>query len=133
MIRFNWDIIKLHTGSNPKKILQYFENVFVLKGAMYEFLEQNKWAKQIYTDRADKNNFLLNIDQLIRNEDKATDEERYVYLDLASRRDYFTYLNTKGTVSFLPIWKSPYEVDKLKLNRLLSLESNNIYFIYEGE
>lgn len=133
MIRYNWDIIKLHTGSNPEKILKYFENVYVLKGAMYDFLEQNKWAKRIYADNTDKSSFLIDIDQLIRNNDNATNDERFVYLDLASKRDYFTYLNTKGSVVFLPLWKSHYEVDKLKLNRLLTIESNNIYFLYENE
>ena len=133
MIRYNWDIIKLHTGSNPEKILKYFENVYVLKGAMYGFLEQNTWAKRIYAADTDKNSFLIDIDQLIRNNDNATNDERFVYLDLASKRDYFTYLNTKGSVVFLPLWKSHYEVDKLKLNRLLTIESNNIYFLYENE
>jgi len=133
MIRYNWEVIKKHTKGDASKILKYFENVFVLKGEMYSFLEQNSWAKSIYISTEDKNSFLLDIDQLIINADNATDEERVVYLDLASKRDYFTYMNTRGTVIFLPLWKNTYPVDKLKLNRLLNIESKNIYFLYENE
>jgi len=133
MIRYNWEVIKKHTKGDASKILKYFENVFVLKGEMYSFLEQNSWAKSIYISTEDKNSFLLDIDQLIINADNATEEERVVYLDLASKRDYFTYMNTRGTVIFLPLWKNTYPVDKLKLNRLLNIESKNIYFLYENE
>ena len=133
MIKFNWEVIKKYTNKDPEKVLKYFENVFVLKGSMFDFLTENRWAMSIYVDKSDKNNYLLDIDQLIINETNATEMERYVYLDLASKRDYFTYMNTKGTVTFLPLWKNTYEVDKLKLNRLLNIESNNIFFIYEGE
>ena len=133
MIKFNWEVIKKYTNKDPEKVLKYFENVFVLKGGMFDFLTENRWAMSIYVDKSDKNNYLLDIDQLIINETNATEMERYVYLDLASKRDYFTYMNTKGTVTFLPLWKNTYEVDKLKLNRLLNIESNNIFFIYEGE
>lgn len=136
MIKYNWDIIKKYTKNDPKKILDYFSNVYVQQGTMYDFLVLNRWAKSIQQDTTTKNSYILNIQELINNDLNATIDEQFVYLDLASKRDIFTYYNTKGRAIFLPYWKVSdiyTDIDRLKLNRLLMINENNIEFIYEGE
>jgi hypothetical protein len=132
MITYNWEAIKKYSKNDISKILEYFTNVYVLKGTMYEYLLKNKWAAAA---NIPGNNYILNIDDLILNDLNATKEEQYVYLDLASRRDLFTYHNTKGKVIFLYTWKIEkyYNIQQLKTNRLLNIDDNNIYLVYEGD
>ena len=56
----------------------------------------------------------------------ATIEERIVYLYLAGKRDYLEY-KRRGT-AYIPVEFSDLPVEKLKLNRLLTIENNIIYF-----
>jgi exosome complex RNA-binding protein Rrp4 len=135
MIRYNWEDIKKHTKNDITKILSYFSNVYVFQGTMYNFLKAHNWAAKIYNSKTEKDSYILNINDLVYNELNATSDEQYVYLDLASKRDIFTYYNTKGKVIFLPYWKIEkyYNMNALKTNRLLMIDSDNIYLIYEGE
>lgn len=135
MIKYNWEDVQKYTNNNIEKILDYFTNVYVLKGTMYDYLVKRSWAASIYNSKKPKNSYLLNIDDLIKNEENATPDEQYVYLDVASKRDMFTYHNTKGRVTFIPIWKLEkyYNINALKTNRLLMIGENNVYLIYEGE
>lgn len=135
MIKFNWEELKKYSNNDIDKILEYFTNVYVLKGTMYEYLLNNSWAAAAQNSKKPKSNYILNIDELILNELNATKEEQYVYIDLASKRDLFTYYNTKGRVVFLVTWKVEkyYNIHTLKTNRLLNIDENNIYLVYEGE
>jgi len=132
MITYNWEELKKHSKNDISKILEYFTNVYVLKGTMYDYLLTHKWAAAAHQPGS---NYILNIDDLILNDLNATREEQYVYLDLASKRDLFTYHNTKGRVVFLYTWKVEkyYNIQQLKTNRLLNIDDNNIYLIYEGD
>ena len=105
MIKYNWEDIKKYTKNDINKILDYIANVYVLQGTMYDYLVKHSWASQIYNSKNAQNSYLLNPKEFIINSENATPEEQYVYLDLASKRDLFTYHNTKGKVIFLPIWK----------------------------
>jgi len=135
MIKFNWEELKKYSNNDIDKILEYFTNVYVLKGTMYEYLLNNNWAAAVQNSKKPKSNYILNIDELILNDLNATKEEQYVYIDLASKRDLFTYYNTKGRVVFLVTWKVEkyYNIQTLKTNRLLNIDENNIYLVYEGE
>jgi hypothetical protein len=135
MIKYNWEDLKKYTNNDISKILEYLSNVYVLKGTMYDYLLKHKWAAKIYNSKETKSSYLLNVDDLVLNSLNGTKDEQYVYLDLASKRDIFTYYNTKGNVIFLPVWKVEeyYNLNTLKSNRLLTIDSNNIYLIYEGE
>ena len=136
MIKFNWEDIKKYTNNNPEKIIEYFGNVYVYKGTMFDFISNNEWAAKIYKQNSEKESFIININDLIKNETKATVQEQYVYLDLASKRNIFTYQNTKGNVNFIPYWKVSdvyTDLDRLRLNRLLIINDKNIHFIYEGD
>ena len=119
MLEFNWEELQKHTQKDPDKIIDYLANVYVNSGTMYDFLSRKEWAQKIYNSKTAKNNYILNLEGLIKNEHRAISSEQYVYLDLLSRRDKFTYYNTKGSVNFLPIWKvkDVYNVDILKTNR----------------
>ena len=133
MIRYNWKDIVKYSNNDIHKILDYFTNCFVLKGTMYDYLNKKSWAQRIFTSKSEKNSYLLNVDNLIKNAENATTTEQYVYLDLASKRDIFTYFNTKGRVAYLQKWKigDSYILKQLETNRLLNIDDNNIHFYYE--
>ena len=135
MIEYNWKELRKYSNDDIKKILEYFTNVYVLKGTMYDYLLNHKWAASVYNSIEPKMNYILNIDELVLDDSGATDEEKFVYLDLASMRDLFTYHNTKGRVIFLVNWKVEkyYNINALKTNRLLNIDDNNIYLVYEGD
>ncbi len=136
MIKYNWEVIKKYTKNDPERILDYFANVYVLKGTMYNYLNSKTWARNIYNNNEERSSYLLNVDDLIKNVLNGTKDEQYVYLDLASQRDLFTLYNTKGKVNFIPYWKVQHkytDLDRLRLNRLLEIDENNIHFVYEGE
>ena len=123
-----------NTNSDIDKIKDYFINMHVLKGMQTEFLLANEWAKKIYNAPL-KDSYIMNLDGFIDNNLRATKVEQFVYLDLLSRRNTFTYFNTRGKVTYLTVWKAEkqYDIDKLKANRLLNIEDNDIYFVYEQE
>lgn len=136
MIRYNWGAIKKYTKQDMKKILAYFHNVYVDNTDIQKYLLNNEYARKITKENAiPGQSFMLNLDGFLGNHINATKDEMYVYLDLVSKRDFFTYLNTKRKVNYLPTWKvvEDYDIDKLKTNRLLYVDENNIYFVYEGE
>lgn len=122
------------TNNDIDKILEYFKNVHYLDNAK-GFVMDHRWAATLFTSRDPRENYLINVEGLILNSMRATKEEIFVYLDLASRRDTFNFFNTKGIERYLFAWKvhDIYDLDKLKNNRLLFIENNRIYFIYEGE
>jgi len=137
MIRYNWENIKKYTNNDINKILEYLSNCYVLKGAMYDYLnsKSKNWAREIFTSKLEKNSYLINIDNFIKNVENATPTEQYVYLDLASKRDIFTYFNTKGRVNYLQRWRldDTYILKQLEQNRILNIDDNNIHFYYEEE
>jgi len=133
MIRYNWEVIKKYSKNKPELILDYFKNVYVLKGEMYPYMQANKFARDIVKDIAVKSSFILNIDSLIQNSERATETEQYIYIDLASRRDAFSLYNSKGRKRYLYEWEvaEDYDIEKLKINKLLNISDKKIYFIYE--
>lgn len=134
ILRYNWQDLKNRTQGDIDKIREYFINMHILKGEANEFLLHNAWARDIYNSNM-KDSFILNIDGFINNNLRATKMEQYVYLDLLSKRSIFTYYNTKGKATYIAVWKAEkmYDIEKLKANRLLNIEENNIYFVYEQE
>lgn len=134
VIKYNWDIVKECTNSDPYKILKFFDNVYVRKAENFIYL--NPWAAVII-DKSRKNShsYIQNIQELKEATKYVTKSELFVYFDLCSLRNYFTFINTKGKLNYLPIWKvaNRYNVDELSMNRLLTLSDNNIYLTYEGD
>ena len=135
MLKFNWVNIKKYTKNDIAKIIQYFTNVYLIKDNAYTFILDNKWASLIYHNGEEKSSYMINLEGFLRNRLRGSKEELFVYLELLSRRNSFTYYNTNGKVLHLPIWKAcdTFDIDKLKANRLLEIDENNIHFIYEEE
>lgn len=60
---------------------------------------------------------------------KATTLEICTYVSVASKRNYFSYLNKR--ITYLPTYVfNDEQINKLKLNTLLLIENNKIYFKY---
>ena len=134
VIRYNWELLKKHTENQPKLMLEFLNNVYVRKTENYIYL--NPWAAKLIVESKNKrHSFIKNVPDLIGASKFSTDSEIFVYLDLCSLRNYFTFINTNGKVNYLPIWKvaDRYNVDELSMNRLLTLDDKNIHLIYEGD
>jgi len=133
MIRYNWEVIKKYTKQRPELVIDYFKNIYVLKGEMYSYMQTNEFARKIVGSKEDKSSYLLNIDGLIRNDERASLVEQYIYLDLASMRDAFSLYNSKGRKRYLQEWEvaNDYDIKKLEINKLLIISDKKIYFIYE--
>jgi hypothetical protein len=122
MIFFNWEQILRHTKydcnlslnvikciSRVKKATT-LENIIILKSMKYT---QHNWLNKPVE--------LLAL--------KATNNEKCIYISIASKRNYFLYLNKN--ISYLPTYYLEDElINKLKLNTLLRIENNKILFDY---
>ena len=132
VIRYNWEILKKYTNNDVHLILKFFDNVYIRKTE--NFLYLNPWAAKVVAKSANNSpNFIQNFPELLKASRGATDSEIFVYLDLTSRRSYFTFVNTKQATNYLPIWKVTgiYDVNALRMNRLLTIDDNNIILLYE--
>ena len=124
VVRYNWELLKKYTNNDVRLMLEFFDNVYVRKSDNYFYL--TPWAARVVAES--KNNapqFLLNVKGLIDVAKGSTDSEIFVYLDLASKRNYFTFVNSKKKADYLPVWKvDTYSVEQLKMNRLLTIDDN---------
>lgn len=73
--------------------------------------------------------FLLNPYDLLEVRHRYKDKELVEYIALAARRPLADYL--ANGVRTLPLIHSPINKDRLKHNRLLRIEDDQIIFIYE--
>lgn len=134
--RYNWFSIKYHTKNDIEKILLYFNKVYIDNSDLRLYLLANTYARNIIEESKNTHmQYILNLKALLENNLNATKQEIFVYLDLVSMRDYFSYINTKGKLNYLPAWKviDKYDIKQLETNRLLFIEDKKIYFVYEGE
>jgi hypothetical protein len=77
-----------------------------------------------------RDSYILNYSRVLENELKATDSELYIYLDLASHRNYYDYKYNKSN-TLKNVFITKYDINKLYMNRLLRIEGGNIAFKYE--
>ena len=136
MIKYNWEQVYKHTKGDLGKICDFFRNVYINNENVKNYLAMNEYARKIVENS--KSNigmsFLLDVISFVNNDANASKTEMLVYLDLASKRDLFSYFNTNRKVTGLPIWKAvDYDIEKLKLNSLLYIDDKYINFIYEQE
>lgn len=73
--------------------------------------------------------YMLNPQGFLRFQSSYTDREIAQYIMLAGHRNYSDYV-IDGS-KHLDLIKSPISADKIKENRLLTLEGNKIKFLYE--
>ena len=135
MIRYCWEDILKYTNNKPEVVLDYFKYIYYLTDTKDIYLAMHDFAKKIYYSKSYKGSYILNVNDLIINRQRATDEERFIYLDLLSKRDVFSYYNSKGKRNYVEIWKlkDMYDIDQLQNNKLLHIRDNRRYFIYEGD
>ena len=134
VIKYNWELLRKYSEDDPNKMLEFFDSVYIKKAENYFYL--NTWAAQVVAEAGrDTHNYIQNIPELKVAAKSATRSELLVYFDLASKRSYFNFVNTKGKMNYLPIWKidNEYNIEALKMNRLLTFDDKNIYLLYEQE
>ena len=131
VIRYNWEILKKHTNNDIHLIMEFFDNVYIRKSDNYFYLTPHA-AKIVAESKDNSPQFILNAKEFIEAASSVTDSEAFVYLDLASKRSYFSYINSRNKKSYIPQWAvDEYDVKALKMNRLLTFDENNIYLLYE--
>lgn len=120
MIYYDWKRLYMAGNGNPIKIIKIFKDL-VNKRRTPETL-------RVYSAKCD--HYILNELAFIRNKYNATADEQCIYLHIASKRNYLVHkLTGKKHIEYVLV--KEYELDKLRLNRLLLIEENNINLIYE--
>ena len=125
ILRYNMpSLLKIFKGDS-KAILYHFERRLLKKPlnrrdylALTEHLPSFLLEEEAYICYNNK------LNEKFRK--SATVMERTVYLHLAGKRDYIDY-TTKGIKS-IPVQFSDLAIDKLKLNSMLDIRNDTIYF-----
>ncbi len=130
MIKFSWKKVNDKLGWNPYNVLDYF---FLKQGVVSKYSskkvpkEVQLLVKQPYPKGSC---FIRNINEVLIEAERPND--LYMYLELASKRSIFDY-HMRGAL-YLPLpLVEEYHLDWVKLNPLLKIENNKIYFKYEQE
>lgn len=91
------------------------------------------YFNSILKSPAVKNNYILDLKSWYNARNKYTLEERCIYLDLASHRNYADY-EFKNEIS-VPIRNVQhlYDIEKLKSNRLITVNRRDIDLLFEKE
>lgn len=123
MMTYNWPELCEYCGWNVDKILKFIKYVSYKKPFSENFMVK------ILKSKSPRYSFLNNPRGLIVNELQGTKSEQFIYLDLASKRGLYEF-RAEGRLS-LPIKFCNYDLNKLKLNRLLLIKDGSIHFVYE--
>jgi len=121
MIRYNLQELSKITKDDCDKILRYFYHV--LRGT-----RMDKTSKKIHNSK-DKFSFMTNEEDLLLNSINASKQEICIYIYLAGFRNYLDYIEY-GQL-WLPIEHSPFDINKLRHNRLIKLTDEKIILKYE--
>jgi hypothetical protein len=130
MVKYNWEKVLSIVDFNEIKVLQFF-CIATLK-YMPRYLEKNL-SINLYKRAKDRglpkgNSYIINIEPLLVNNSNYSTQEIFNYIELASMRSLFEY-NLKG-IRTLPVM---FGKGKEKLNRLITVHNEQIYFKYEME
>ena len=88
--------------------------------------------KYITASTTPRDSYVLQVQNLIENKLHATEDEIYIYLDLASMRNFYE-LKYEGYSKLKTCLVDKYNIEKLKMNTLLEVIDNEIIFEYEEE
>lgn len=88
---------------------------------------------KIIKSKNEKINYLLNLERLYKARKKYTVEERCIYIDIASYRNFADYLFKKEISVPIVNVQHLYDINKLKSNRLLTVNGRNIELNLEEE
>lgn len=125
MLLYSWKKILKQSGGSSRRI------VTILKAITQRELPKHVYDpvyKYYYTDFSG-NSFLANPDALLINRYKWREKEIADYIGLASFRNTGEFMAT-GKIT-LDLSHSPMRQDAINNNRLLRIENNEIYFLYE--
>jgi len=131
MIKFSWKKINDKLGWNAFSVVEYFFLKRGMKIPAYlgRKVPQKVW-KMALEPFPEGTCFIINPDIVL--ERATAPNELYLYLELASKRNYMDYI-VRG-VRHLPLPLVPTNlVDWVKINPLLIIENGNVYFKYEQE
>jgi hypothetical protein len=125
MIKYDWNVLRQEDVKLILRVLLYLTNRELNKlnktrdRAVLEVVSRFKYS----------NAFLLNPLGLIVNKKRYTDQEIFLYIELASLRSYTNYKRT-GSKS-LPTYYINVGLDKLKFNKALYVTNETVGFVYE--
>lgn len=120
---FNLELLEAESQCDPKAMILLLERHFGKK-----LIPKNHRERTSYKNLSG-HSFLLNADLLFR--DNADIAYKAQYIRLAGRRDYSLYKFYKVTYLDLSFFRD-IDLDLIKHNPLLKIDSNKIYFKYES-
>lgn len=88
---------------------------------------------KIVKSKNEKINYLINLEGFYKDRKKYTIEERCIYIDIASYRNFADYLFKREISVPIINVQHLYDIDKLKSNRLLTVNGRNIELKFEEE
>jgi hypothetical protein len=131
MIKFSWKKINDKLDWNAYSVLEYFYLLHQLPIPPFLRNPIPKNVKEFARAPLEQGPcFIVNSHVLLGR--AKNPNELYMYLELASKRNIFDYL-VRG-VKHLPVALVPeYQLEWVKLNPMLKIENENVYFKYEQE
>ena len=131
MIKFSWKGINDKLDWNATNVLEYF----FLKQEILPpcYLSKNVPKRvQLQAKKPYESGpcFILNLDDVLKGATAPND--LYLYLELASKRSIFDYHMRRAI--YLPLaLVEEYQLEWVKINPLLDIKNDKVYFIYEQE
>ena len=125
VVRYDWNKINKAAKGKLGRIITIFNMIAFNK----KVLSRKDPKYYIATKDYSGDSYLLNPKGLFEYRNSYTDREICHYIALAALRNYSEYVISGD--STLSLIRSPISIEKLKANRLLSVEGNRISFLYE--
>jgi len=127
MIRYDWIVLSELPISITLKVIYALTNIKAMK-------ENPRYILEVISRFKDTSAYLINPMGLIMNKGRHTDDDIYLYLELAALRQYANY-KENGDLSLTTHYtKHLYDLDKLRANTMLSVTNEGkITFKYEEE
>jgi hypothetical protein len=131
MIKFSWRKINNKFGWNAYCVLEYFFLNQNLPIPPYLCRKIPYKVKKAATGKYIRGPcFLINPNEVLLNAKEPND--LYMYIELASKRNIFDYY-IRG-IKHLPLILVPeYLIEWVKINPMLEIKNENVYFKYEQE
>ena len=128
MIKFSWKKINNKFGWNAQRVIQYFYHKRGIKSQFYLGEIKQEVIQEANKPWPTGYCYLINLDEALR---MAQDPNYlYYYLELASKRDLFSY-KIRG-ITYLPIQFVPeYLMGLVETNPMLEVKDEKLYFKYE--
>lgn len=124
MIRYDWNVLRYYTYRNILSFIYY-------KASAFKYKEYPKVVLIMISKMEDMSAYLLNPIDLVLDRHTYTENEFYLYLELAAYRSYINYKETGSLELPTDYIKTKYDLAKLANNKLLIVTDETISFKYE--